>query len=285
MNKKSYQYIIFICLISWLIAGAAILLGLHFENGYHVVFSSVYMCLPAICAIIMQIIHREKPLKDLLISFRLNWWFLAAGVVPAIYAFIALGIILIFPNVSFSYSQKSFLGSLPFIVNVVQRQVFPVQLLCALIVGSTVNAFPAFGEELGWRGYLLKALADKHFLIGSLITGIVWGLWHFPFILMGLNYPEYPIAGIGMMTMNCVLMCPMMAYITIKSKSVIAAAVFHGNINAFSGFSIYSTGSNDLINATSQCIALLLVNFAFFLFDKYITKENIFTRKIGSILT
>jgi hypothetical protein len=76
-----------------------------------------------------------------------------------------------------------------------------------------------------------------------------------------------------------------MIYIVIKSKSVITAAIFHGCLNAIAGIGIlYLVGGNDLINGTTGLagfIAILLINFLFYFYDKYITKENVFTRVIG----
>ncbi|MFH1347935.1 MAG: CPBP family intramembrane glutamic endopeptidase [Candidatus Margulisiibacteriota bacterium] len=38
-----------------------------------------------------------------------------------------------------------------------------------------------FGEEYGWRGYLLPTLTEQHGKIRAvIIVGIVWGLWHVP---------------------------------------------------------------------------------------------------------
>jgi hypothetical protein len=75
-----------------------------------------------------------------------------------------------------------------------------------------------------------------------------------------------------------------MTYIVLKSKSVITAAIFHGTLNAISGIVLfYVVGGNDLINGAtgvSGFIALLLVNISLFVYDKYITKENIFTKVI-----
>jgi len=149
----------------------------------------------------------------------------------------------------------------------------------------TINAVFALGEELGWRGYLLKALKNKRLLPVSLIIGFIWGLWHFPLILIGHNYPQHPVAGVGMMIIFCILLSPLMIYIVIKSKSVITAAIFHGINNAIGGITVlYIVGGNDLINGLyglAGFFTLLLVNIVFYLYDKYITKVNIFTKIIG----
>jgi len=300
--KKSIQYIILTCAVSWAAAGIAVLLGLrggqraiyNVQGLSYTVFAASYMLLPAVCAIILQVIHKEKPFHNLNVSFKLNWWFLIAGIVPFIYSFMTLGINLLFPNVFFSVTAEGFLSGLPAEqaeLAMQQLSKFPpvifllIQIANALIAGYTINALFGLGEELGWRGYLLKALQNKKFLPVSLIIGIVWGLWHFPLILLGHNYPQHPVAGVGMMLIFCILLTPMMIYIVIKSKSVITAAIFHGANNAICGITIlYLSGGNDITNGVTGIagfIALLLVNFGFYLYDKYITKENIFTKIIG----
>jgi membrane protease YdiL (CAAX protease family) len=295
LNKKSIQFIVITCFVSWTIAGVAILLGMREAKGLgYTIFSAAYMLLPAICAIILQKIHKEKPFRNLNISFRFNKWFVWAGLVPVVFAFMALGISLLFPNVAFSANYEGLLSILSAedaAIAAEQLSRFPpvvfllLTLLQALIAGYTINAFFGFGEELGWRGYLLKALQDKKLLPVSLITGIVWGLWHFPLILIGHNYPQHPVAGVGMMMILCILLSPVMVYIVIKSKSVITAAIFHGTLNAISGVSIYYlVGGNDITNGATGLagfVALVLINLAFYLYDKHITKENIFTKVIG----
>ena len=56
--------------------------------------------------------------------------------------------------------------------------------------------FP-FIEELGWRGYVLDRLQEKHnALASSLILGIVWSLWHLPTFFIRDSYQ----AGLGIGT-------------------------------------------------------------------------------------
>jgi membrane protease YdiL (CAAX protease family) len=270
------------------------LLGLRIDNVLpYTVFAAAYMLLPTACAIILQVIHKEKPFRNLNISFRLNRWFLIAGIVPIFYAFLTLGVNLLFPNVFFSFAAEEFVAFLPAeLAETAAQQLsqFPpavfllMQIINALIAGYTINAFFAFGEELGWRGYLLRELKDKKFLHVSFVTGIVWGLWHFPLILLGHNFPEHPVAGIGMMVVWCVLLSPLITYITVKSKSVITAAIFHGTLNGIFGVSrMFLIGGNDLTNGITGIagfIAVLLLSLAFYLYDKHIAKENVFTKTI-----
>jgi len=292
--KRSIQFIILTCLVSWAVAGIAIFLGIReTQTISYLIFGMFYMLLPAICAIILQLIHKEKPFHNLGISFRFNRWFIIAGIIPIIAAFMALGISLFFPNVSFSSNFEGVLQLIPEDQKekaVEQLTKFPpaifllISIFQALAAGYTVNAVFAFGEELGWRGYLLKALQGKKLFSVSFFTGIVWGIWHFPLILIGHNYPQHPIHGVGMMVILCVLLAPVMTYIVIKSKSVITAAIYHGSVNAIAGISVlYLVGGNDLTNGLTGFagfIALIIITLAFYLFDKFITKDNIFTKAV-----
>lgn len=50
-----------------------------------------------------------------------------------------------------------------------------------------VGPFLVFGEEYGWRGFLLKEVTEaKGKITGAVVVGIVWALWHAP-ILYGLS--------------------------------------------------------------------------------------------------
>jgi membrane protease YdiL (CAAX protease family) len=91
--------------------------------------------------------------------------------------------------------------------------VWPLAMLGqVLFAGITINTIAAFGEELGWRGFLLKELAPLGFWRASLVIGIIWGVWHWPLIAHGYNYPGHPIAGPLMMTLLSILLAPLLSY-------------------------------------------------------------------------
>ncbi len=92
------------------------------------------------------------------------------------------------------------------------------------VAGITIKSVAGFGEELGWRSFLVRQFRDMRFIKASLLTGIAWGFWHAPIILMGHNYPQFPVAGVFMMTMWCVLLSPLFLYII--SLAIILSLTF-----------------------------------------------------------
>src|SRR5262249_13959217 len=107
-------------------------------------------------------------------------------------------------------------------------------LLQGLLVGITINALAGFGEELGWRGFLQRELSGLGFWKASAIIGVVWGFWHAPLIVQGLNYPEHPWIGVFLMTVGTLLQALLLGYVCLKADSVVAAAIFHGTSNGLS---------------------------------------------------
>ena len=117
------------------------------------------------------------------------------------------------------------------------------------ITGITINALFALGEEIGWRGYLLKLFTGKRFLPTAIIIGAIWGLWHMPIILMGQNYPDHPVIGVFVMTIACICLSTIVQFIRLKSGSVIAASIFHGSFNAFGTFvPLFFEHTDDLLS-------------------------------------
>jgi membrane protease YdiL (CAAX protease family) len=157
-------------------------------------------------------------------------------------------------------------------------------LFSGLFAGITLNAVAGFGEELGWRGFLLHEFRGMSFFRASLIIGIIWGFWHAPLILMGHNYPQHPVIGVLMMVILCILITPLLIYVTLKARSVIAAAVMHGTMNAVAGLSIMLIeGGNDLtvgIAGLAGFITIAIFLAIMFVYDYYISREKIMSGPI-----
>ena len=75
-----------------------------------------------------------------------------------------------------------------------------------LLIAPGINAVFAFGEEWGWRGFLLSKLLPLGQWRALGLSGALWGLWHMPVILLGYNYPLHPQFGVLLMMIFCVIM-------------------------------------------------------------------------------
>ena len=117
----------------------------------------------------------------------------------------------------------------------------------ALGLGATVNAAFAFGEEFGWRGYLLWELAPWGFWRASAAIGVLWGLWHAPVVVAGYNYPSFPAIGVLAMTVACVSFSPVYTYLVVRAESVLAAALLHGVFNGSAGLVIAYAVTDDAV--------------------------------------
>ena len=109
----------------------------------------------------------------------------------------------------------------------------------AVVLGPFLGLIITFGEEYGWRGYLQGELVHLGRIRGVGLLGIIWGVWHWPIIWMGYNYPGQPVLGPLLMMAYTVALSYFLAYAVFKSKGVWTAAYLHAlNNQAMSFFMV-----------------------------------------------
>ena len=280
---------LYISIAYGLIWGAGLVFYLSGTNvasfaGATQLLASFCMFIPLVATLICQKSSKEPLLRNVGISWKVNrWWFFGWFTFPIV----ALLTLLFTDWISGIDTHTEALQTLSESLPIGPTGALAFTLLSGMLAGITINALFAFGEEVGWRGYLLKQFKGKSFLGTAVIIGIVWGLWHAPLILMGHNYPQHPQWGVLMMVVMSIPLSFIIQYFRVKSGSVIVAAVMHGTFNALAGMAyifIDMNNWNDLIDAscglTGIC-SLLVVAIALFLFDRYITREHLITRPIS----
>jgi len=272
-TKKIFLFILITLFISWLAAGVYYLAGAEWGTPLSMVFAVGYMFFPLLGAIIVQkYIYKEPVIESLGVKFNINYWWLAAWLLPVVLVFATIGTSLLFPGVAYSPGMEGIFEYLEGLVPEDQMEEMPfspqlafwLMLVQGIIAGPTINAVAGFGEELGWRGLLLKEMAPLGFWKSSVVIGFVWGIWHAPLILMGHNYPGYEVIGVGMMIIWCILLSPLFTYITVRANSVIAAAVLHGSMNATLGLAIMPVTGGTVLTVGATGLAgfavLIVVN-------------------------
>ena len=112
----------------------------------------------------------------------------------------------------------------------------------AITYAPFFNMFLAAGEEIGWRGAMYPYLKDRFGkTLGRIIGGIIWGMWHWPVILLagyeyGTDYPGAPFLGLFAFCLFAAVIGIIEDYYYEKTIVIWIPALFHGAINALTIF-------------------------------------------------
>lgn len=98
-------------------------------------------------------------------------------------------------------------------------------------LGIAVGFVYGLGEEMGWRGYLLPKLVQGGARFPILISGLVWGIWHAPFVL--LLYERHPVVNALLYALACLAFGVFISWLRLASGSVFIAALAHSAYNTF----------------------------------------------------
>lgn len=148
-------------------------------------------------------------------------WYLVALIAPSIYTEATVGTMLVLHPECFSTEMAEKLG------------ITAAVLFCYPFMGmlhAVIASVGALGEEAGWRGYMMPKL-EKLFgnTAAVIIGGIIWGIWHYPALLLGHNfghgYMGEPWSGFLVFTAFTVI-ANAFFHITVKKTGSIWPAVF-----------------------------------------------------------
>ena len=120
----------------------------------------------------------------------------------------------------------------------------------SVLVAPILAIVIALGEEYGWRGYLQSELFKLGRVRGVLLLGVIWGVWHWPLILMGYNYPGHPLLGLLLMALHTIGLAIVLGYAVLRSGSVLLSAYLHALNNQVVAF-IAAMGFKPFDNAFS----------------------------------
>lgn len=258
-RKQLYWFLGITVLISWPLFLSPLALGEIDSTEKQLTVQGLWaaaMWAPGIAAIITTLFIAKKPFSSLRLNtlgpkrFYLWAWFL-----PAVLTIFGSLFTLLFGiaklDLNFTMirtAMESAAGGSEVPVGVIILS----QVLLGLTLGPLINVLFTMGEELGWRGYLLPQLLPLGQWKAVLLSGVIWGVWHAPVIVQGHNYPGYPILGVFMMIVFCVLLGIIISWMYLNTKSPWVAALAHGAINAIAGLPIlfFEPGFNIAMGGT-----------------------------------
>jgi membrane protease YdiL (CAAX protease family) len=112
---------------------------------------------------------------------------------------------------------------------------FSVNPLRFVALGTLMSCLYALGEEIGWRGLLVPELAKlTSFRNTSLLSGIIWSVWHYPVLLFAdYNAGTPAVYGLLCFTIMVVGISFAFAWIRLVAGSVWTAMFLHASHNLY----------------------------------------------------
>lgn len=294
-RKRLFTYLGFAFGLAWLVALIVFLTG-GIANSPEVfpgtkitlaliLISLGYMWAPGLAHIFTRLItHQGWDDLFLRLNFKAGWkYWLAAWVGPAILTILGgAAYFFIFPaqyDAGLTIVQK-LLSANPASASINPWLVIVGQLVAGILVSPVVNSFFTFGEEFGWRGYMLPHLLPLGERKAYLLSGVIWGLWHAPVIAMGHNYGldywGFPWLGILAMIWFCIVVGTFLGWVSIKGKSVWPAVIGHAAVNGIAGLTmLFTLGSPNLLLGPTPVGVIGLVGYlAVFCWILFSVKET-----------
>lgn len=163
-------------------------------------------------------------------KYQIQSWF-----IPLLYASIAYAIVWVagfgaFGNPEYldALVRQMHLGGSPWIS-------IGVGIFLTGTYGLVRSVSSALGEEIGWRGFLVPELSKTtSFTLTSLISGMVWSLWHYPILIYGDYNAGTPTwYGLTCFTVMVVSGSFIFAWMRLKSGSLWTGAILHASHNLY----------------------------------------------------
>lgn len=273
--KRILLFVLFSYGFYWIFAGLCDLFGILQDDAGFQLVTSCAMFTPAIGSLLTRLVTKEG-MKNSMLRANIKGngkYYLLAVLIPFIYSAIEAVLNVLVMGTKFDPDAVFELAGVSAVGYV------------SSILANTAIAFTLFpvylGEELGWRGYLfpkLKEVMPKP--AAYIVCGIIWGTWHAPAIIDGLNfgreYAGYPFAGILLMCLFCTGTGIIFTWLTEKTGSVYPAAFAHAVNNNAVPLIIALSGNND--DPQKAPLFFLVGTFGVFIVSAVCAAEKNFRR-------
>lgn len=280
-KKRLWIYCGITFVITWLLIALIPLTGEAYGGLFSTLLLAGCMFIPTIGNVLTRIITKEG-FKDFKLAPKWKGnvkYYVLSYFIFTLLIFLGVALYFLVFRDSFDFYAMTTLtnGSMP-----VSFPTIGVYVLGAALLSPIINIIPTLGEEIGWRGYLLYKLQNEYGTVKAIVfSGIIWGLWHAPMIVLGHNYGTgywgYPVSGILLMILWCTMLGTVEGYVTIKTGSVIPAAICHSAVNGLAALGMmFCIGTPNPLLGPTFCGLIVMVPaviFAGFLVNK-LRKES-----------
>ncbi len=148
----------------------------------------------------------------------------------------------------------------------------PAGISAGAILGSFLTSFvltliPGFGEEFGWRAYLLPRLARRYSLRKALLLhGFIWWAWHIPALFkigaqVGSAETNLVLSIAGTMLVSLIpamMNATLFAYVWKATQSLAVASVYHSAYDEVRDALERSVGFGPLVSIWEMAVTTIL---------------------------
>ena len=211
---------------------------------------SQIMLAPALSALVIRLFTREGLVKSGLQFnfFEQRFLFLFGWFGMSVLTFLGAVIYFLVFRDNFDPNMTNFVASYSESAANAGTQITPVEivagaktdLLVKFFTAAVLDVINAFGEEWGFRAFVLPKLFRKIGTIPAMIvTGFISGLWYAPLVAIGYYYGEgnsgFPVVNIAAMCLFGTVTGIIYAFLTLRTGSIFPAVFAHSTLNVMMG--------------------------------------------------
>ena len=254
-------YFLFAFGLAWLLQVYASLLLIRDGNAtaYQALLAVSMFCPLAATLLVKKVFQHQPTGIGWKVQGKRRYW-LAAWFGPAVFTVLAAVLYFaVFPHrldLSGSWLAAAYGGEMD--AQTLRRELGVSNLsymletgLFAVTLAPLINMFAAVGEEAGWRGYMMPRLKERFGLLnGRLLGGVIWGVWHWPLMLLvgyeyGTNYLGAPVLGLFVWCVVCFALNTLLDWLYEKTGCIWVPSIAHGAFNAVASLFVVLTNPAD----------------------------------------
>ena len=219
--------------------------GLAYKGGNTLLclflFRFIAIFIPMIAVIVSGL-----PFKKLGWKPRFSFKYLIVSLIgPQLLSWIGAGIFFLFNRDAFGIGLDSYLAMLPSeltgMIDTSETAAYAyltVMIIMSLTFLPISQLLPSLGEEAGWRGVMYPYLKNKLGpVFGKLVGGALWGIWHWPLVILGSYFYEGDYFGKPFLgpVMICLSLCAfgvLIDFVYEKTGCIWLPSLMHAAMNS-----------------------------------------------------
>ena len=232
---ETIAYLALACALCWAVAAPGLLGAVPGELAAGLV--PVAQLTPLLATVPFLLLRRSGRAVDVLaLRWNRSWRWTGLGIkVVVVVSAVQLGV-----GLALGWQPRPADAVLPAVVATI-----PVLVLQSVF---------AFGEEVGWRGWLVSRLRHLGFPMLALVSAVAWVVWHLPAVaLFPLGPAEQAAYLLGIASW-----APFFVALRLASGSVWPAVLAHGAVNSVRVFCLQSVAESGGVDWTVEAVGWVL---------------------------